>query len=143
MKAPAGAVYAAFMDPDVLMQWLPPPGMRSVLHRFDGGVGGGYALSLFYPEGETRSRGKTTASEDRVEVRFLELAPGQRIVEAVTFVSDDPAFAGTMRIEITFAETAAGTEVTFLCTDLPLGLRPEDNAAGARLSLQQLAQRFE
>jgi len=143
VKASPAAVYAAFMDPDVLMQWLPPPGMRGVLHRFDGRVGGGYVLSLFYSEDETRFRGKTTAKEDRVEVRFLELAPSRRIVEAVTFISDDPGFAGTMRIEIGFAPVAAGTEVTFLCSNLPPGLKPEDNVAGTRLSLQQLAKRFE
>ena len=143
VKASPPAVYAAFMDPDVLMQWLPPPGMRGVLHRFDGRVGGGYVLSLFYSEEETRFRGKTADREDRIEVRFLELDPARRIVEAVTFVSDDPVFAGEMRVEIGFAAVPAGTEVIFRCTDLPPGLKPDDNATGTRLSLQQLADRFE
>jgi hypothetical protein len=31
------------------------------------------------------------------------------------------------------------TTVTFHCANLPPGLRPEDNEAGTRLSLEQLA----
>jgi hypothetical protein len=30
-----------------------------------------------------------------------------------------------------------------LCENLPPGLRPQDNEAGSRLSLEQLARRFE
>ncbi|HEV7992355.1 MAG TPA: hypothetical protein VGP25_11065 [Gemmatimonadaceae bacterium] len=37
----------------------------------------------------------------------------------------------------------AGTEVTMPFEHLPGGLRPEDNDEGARLSLAQLARRFE
>ena len=40
-------------------------------------------------------------------------------------------------------EVPGGTEVTLLFTNLPPGLRPEDNDAGAELSLEQLARRFE
>ncbi|HEY4163068.1 MAG TPA: hypothetical protein VGM59_08395 [Dongiaceae bacterium] len=65
------------------------------------------------------------------------------MVEAVTFDSPDPAFAGEMRIEIIFGAVSGGTEVTFLFTNLPPGVRAEDNEAGTRLSLEQLARRFE
>jgi len=44
---------------------------------------------------------------------------------------------------VTFREVPGGTEVTFTCTNLPPGLRAEDNEAGTRLSLAQLARRFE
>jgi uncharacterized protein YndB with AHSA1/START domain len=44
---------------------------------------------------------------------------------------------------VTFEEVSGGTEVTFLCRNLPPGLRAEDNEAGSRLSLEQLARRFE
>jgi uncharacterized protein YndB with AHSA1/START domain len=73
----------------------------------------------------------------------VELVPPRRIVEAVTFDSADPAFSGEMTIEVTFQAVAGGTEVTFLCKNLPPGLRAEDNEAGTRLSLEQLACRFE
>lgn len=76
-------------------------------------------------------------------VRFVELVPPRRIVEAVSFVTADPAFHGEMTIVVTFEDVPGGTEVTFLFENLPPGPRAEDNETGARLSLDQLARRFE
>jgi uncharacterized protein YndB with AHSA1/START domain len=143
IKAQPKALYAAFMDPAELVAWLPPAEMTGEIHAFDARVGGGYRMSLFYPPNERSVRGKTTDSEDRVIVRFVELAPPRRIVEAVSFVTTDPAFFGEMTIVVTFYEVPGGTEVVFSCEDLPPGLRPQDNEAGSRLSLEQLARRFE
>jgi len=78
-----------------------------------------------------------------VNVRFLELAAPYRIVEAVGFVTADPAFFGEMTLIATFEEGSGGTEVTLVFKNLPPGLRTKDNAAGSRLSLEQLARRFE
>lgn len=136
-------VYAAFMDPAALAEWLPPAEMTGVVHAFDGRVGGGYSMSLFYPPDEREFRGKTAEREDRVEVRFVDLEPRRRIVESVTFVTADPALMGEMTMIVSLDEVPGGTEVTITCTDLPPGLRPEDNEAGSRLSLDQLARRFE
>ena len=143
VKAPPASVYDAFLDPSALVQWLPPGDMTGEIDAFDGRVGGGYRMSLFYPSSERRFRGKTSAREDRVEVRFLELTPPLRIVEAVRFVSADPAFCGEMRMIVTLEPVPGGTEVTLVFENLPPGLRPEDNEAGARISLDQLARRFE
>ncbi|WP_256378590.1 SRPBCC domain-containing protein [Nordella sp. HKS 07] len=76
-------------------------------------------------------------------VRSIELRPARRIVEAVTFHSADPAFAGEMRVEIRFDDVPGGTEVTFISSDIPAGIRPEDNDEGTRLSLEQLARYVE
>jgi uncharacterized protein YndB with AHSA1/START domain len=100
-------------------------------------------MSLFFPPTERSFRGKTSDREDMVTVRFLELAPPRRIVEAVNFVTTDPAFLGEMTIVVTLEEVSGGTEVTFLCENLPPGLRAEDNEAGSRLSLEKLARRFD
>lgn len=143
IRASPAAIYAAFVDPAALVAWLPPAGMTSTLHAFDARVGGGYEMSLYYPPDEHRFRGKTTAREDRVVVRFVELAPPRRIVEAVRFVSDDPAFGGEMTHTVTLEPTADGTAVTLAFDGLPPGLRPEDNDAGAQLSLAQLARYVE
>ncbi|HEY2065803.1 MAG TPA: SRPBCC domain-containing protein [Gemmatimonadaceae bacterium] len=143
IKARPEEVYTAFVDPAVLVAWLPPAEMTGVIHEFDARVGGGYRMSLFYPPTERRFRGKTTEKEDMVRVRFVELTPPRRIVEAVTFVTDDPAFAGEMTHTVTFDPVPGGTEVTLRFENLPPGLRPEDNDAGARLSLEQLARYFE
>ena len=100
-------------------------------------------MSLFYPPTERSSRGKTAKGEDRVSVRFVELVPPRRIVETVGFHSADPALLGEMTLVATFEPVPGGTNVTMLFENLPPGLRPEDNEAGARLSLEQLARRFE
>jgi hypothetical protein len=48
-----------------------------------------------------------------------------------------------MTLTATFDEVSGGTEVTLVFTNLPPGVRAEDNDAGSRLSLEQLARRFE
>jgi uncharacterized protein YndB with AHSA1/START domain len=139
IAASPAALYTAFMDPEALVDWLPPGNMTGHIHAFNPTVGGGYQMSLFYPLEEKSHRGKTRENKDLVTVRFEELTPPRRIVETVRFHSDDPAFQGTMTCVINFDEVASETEVTFLCNNLPPGLRPEDNEAGCRLSLEQLA----
>jgi uncharacterized protein YndB with AHSA1/START domain len=143
VRARPRQVYEAFVDPVALVSWLPPAGMTGRMHAFDARVGGGYEMSLFYAPDARDVRGKTGGKEDRVRVRFVELAPPRRIVEAVRFVTEDPALLGEMTLTVTLEELAGGTEVTLAFDELPPGLRPEDNDAGARMSLQQLARRFE
>lgn len=143
IRAGREELYAAFLDPAALIDWLPPAEMTGEIHEFDARVGGGYRMSLFYPPDERTFRGKTSDREDMVNVRFVELTPPRRIVEAVSFVTADPAICGEMTMTATFEEVAGGTEVTLVFKNLPPGLRPEDNEAGSRLSLEQLARRFE
>ena len=40
---------------------------------------------------------------------------------------------------VTFAESDGGTDVTIVCEHIPAGIRPEDNEAGCRSSLEKLA----
>ena len=143
VKASPERVYRAFVDPAELVAWLPPGEMTGQIHAFDARVGGGYVMSLFYPASETEGRGKTSEREDRVRVRFVELTPPQLIVEAVTFDSDDSAFAGEMTLTVTIEPVPDGAKVTMLFENLPPGLRPEDNELGARQSLDQLARHLE
>jgi hypothetical protein len=51
--------------------------------------------------------------------------------------------SGEMTLTATFEEVAGGTEVTPVFKNPPPGLRAEDNEAGSRLSLAQLARRSE
>jgi len=143
IKARPEDLYDAFVDPKALVEWLPPAEMTGEIHAFDARVGGGYRMSLYYPEEEKVFRGKTAEREDRVEVRFVELARPRKIVEAIDFVTDDPALKGEMTMTATFKKTSGGTEATLVFENLPPGLQPLDNDAGARLSLDQLARRFE
>jgi uncharacterized protein YndB with AHSA1/START domain len=143
IRARPAELYAAFLDPTALVDWLPPAEMTGEIHEFDARVGGGYRMSLFYPPDERSLRAKTSDGEDMVKVRFVELTPPRRIVEAVSFVTTDPAFFREMTMTATFEEVSGGTEVTLVCKNLPPGLRAEDNEAGVRLSLAQLARRCE
>lgn len=143
VAAPREAIYSAFIDRDLLLAWLPPAGMTGRFHEFDARVGGGYRMSLYYPESEHTFHGKATDNEDVVEVRFVEMAPPSRIVEAIRFVSDDAAFAGEMTLIATIEEAAGGSDVTLEFRNIPHGIRPEDNDAGARSSLENLARLLE
>jgi uncharacterized protein YndB with AHSA1/START domain len=143
IRARPEELYAAFLDPTALIEWLPPAEMTGEIHEFDARVGGGYRMSLFYPPSERAFRGKTSDGQDMVNARFVELEFPRKIVEAVSFVTADPAFFGEMTMIATFEEVSGGTEVALVFANLPPGLRAEDNEAGARLSLEQLARRFE
>lgn len=139
IPAPRDAVWRAFTEPDALERWQAPGDMTGKVHEWDLRVGGGYRMSLFYPESEPEGRGKTTGREDRYTARFLELEPPRRIVEAIVFDSADPAFGGEMTLTISLEEQDAGTLVTLDFENLPSGVRREDNDAGSRSSLEKLA----
>ena len=143
ITAPRETIFRAFTDPAALAVWLSPGEMTAQVHAFDGRVGGGYRMSLVYPASEPDARGKTAEREDRFTARFVELAPPARIVQAITFDSADPAFAGEMTMVVTLAERDSGTEVTILFEHIPPGIRPEDNDAGTRSSLEKLARYVE
>lgn len=143
IKASPEILYRAFTDPAALEVWRVPGEMTGRVHRFDGRVGGGYEMSLFYPESDEASRGKTAGREDRFTARFVELTPGRRIVEAIRFDSADPAFSGEMLMAVTLEEEAGGTRVTIEFENIPPGIRPEDNEAGTESSLKKLARLVE
>jgi uncharacterized protein YndB with AHSA1/START domain len=143
IKAPREALYRAFTDPAALAVWLSPGEMTGKVHEFDARVGGGYRMSLFYPPSEQLYRGKTSEREDRFTARFVELSPPTRIVQAICFDSADPAFSGEMTMVVTFEDGDGGTEVTILFENIPSGIRPEDNEAGSRSSLEKLARYVE
>jgi len=131
-------VYAALVDPDALVIWLPPEGMTARFERFDARPGGSYRLVLTYPDGGT-SRGKATADSDVVEARFVDLVPATRVVQAVDFESDDPSFAGTMTMTWELHPTVDGTVVEIKADDVPVGISADEHAAGMASSLANLA----
>ena len=139
IKAPRRTIYQAFLDPQALVSWLPPAGMKGRVYEFDVRAGGAYRMSLTYVESGHSPRGKTSDHTDVVRGRFLELIPDERIVQRIEFESEDPAFAGPMTIKWTLADVPGGTEVTVLCENAPEGIRPNDHEAGIRSTLENLA----
>ena len=138
IAAPVGRVYAALTDREALEGWLPPEGMTGRFEVFDPTPGGSYRLVLTY-EDPSGAPGKATADADVVEARFVELVPDERVVQAVDFVSDDPAFAGTMTMTWLVTAVEGGTRVDITAQDVPGGISPEDHAAGMSSSLANLA----
>jgi uncharacterized protein YndB with AHSA1/START domain len=139
LDAPPDRVYDALLDPDALLNWLPPAGMTGRFERYDARPGGGYRLVLTYAD-PAASPGKTTSDSDAVEATFVELVPGERVVQAVQFDSDDPAYAGTMTMTWTLTPVGEGTEVEVRADDVPAGISAGDHAAGLASSLANLAQ---
>lgn len=142
IKAAPEVVYRALTDPAALAVWRAPGEMTGKVHHFDGRTGGGYTMSLYYPASEEIARGKTAGREDRYTSRFVELTP-HKIVEVITFDSDDPAFSGEMMMEVTWKAEEGGTLVTIAFDNLPAGIRPEDNEEGTQSALAKLARYVE
>jgi uncharacterized protein YndB with AHSA1/START domain len=138
VPAPPDRVYAALVDPDALTAWLPPEGMTGRIERFDPRPGGSYRMVLTYADASA-APGKAAADTDVVDARFVDVVPGVRIVQAVDFVSDDPAYAGTMTMTWELTEVDGGTLVEIRADNVPPGISAEDHAAGLASSLANLA----
>jgi uncharacterized protein YndB with AHSA1/START domain len=142
IAAPLERVYAALVDPEALEAWLPPDGMSARFERFDARPGGSYRMVLTFADASAEP-GKATADSDIVEARFVDIVPGARVVQAVDFVSDDPAYAGTMTMTWAVTAVDAGTRVDIRADDVPDGISAEDHAAGLTSSLTNLAAHLE
>lgn len=138
IRASAAPIYRALTDGEARGAWLPPEGMTARIEGFDPSPGGGYRMVLTY-EDAGGGRGKSSEDSDVVECRFLELVPGERVVESVRFESEDTLFAGTMTMTWTLAGVPGGTEVRVTAADVPEGISAEDHRAGMTSSLENLA----
>lgn len=140
IRASKEDLYDAFMRPEALLKWQAPGDMKAKIHSFDLRVGGGYDMSLYYPPTAQDVKGKTNDSEDRFNVRFVELVSGEKIVALINFDTTHPEFAGEMTMTVTFESKAEGVLVTIEFLNLPAGIKPADNEAGTESSLEKLAE---
>lgn len=138
VAASVSRVFKALIDRGDLLAWLPPRGMTGVFDQFDPAPGGSYRLVLTYDDARD-APGKSSADSDIVEVRYLDIVPDDRVVQAVDFVADDPAFAGTMTMTWSVQEVDGGTLVEITADDVPEGISAEEHAAGLASSLKNLA----
>ena len=138
IRADPERVFPALVDAEALSRWLPPAGMSGRFEKFVAVPGGSYRLVLTYDD-DTAAVGKTTSSSDVVEARFVDIVPDERVVQAVDFVSDDPAFAGTMTMTWELSAEGSGTRVELRAEDVPSGISREDHETGMASSLANLA----
>jgi uncharacterized protein YndB with AHSA1/START domain len=139
IAAPPERIYAAFIDAEALMAWLPPAGMTGRVLELEAREGGQYRIELRYGEQTADGAGKTTGRTDVSKGRFVELVPGQRIKQSVEFESNDPAFAGEMMMTWSFRATPPGTMVTVTAENVPSSISKADHDAGMTSSLENLA----
>lgn len=141
IKADLSKVFYALSSPDAIVKWQVPGDMTGKIHFFDFKVGGGYSMSLYYPADE--GIGKTENNEDRFTSKFLEIENNKKIVESVTFESQDEDFAGEMLMQIDLKKVETGTAVTFTFKNIPKGINPKDNEEGTKSSLEKLTKLLE
>lgn len=141
VKARPSDVYRALVDADAIVKWRVPDGMTGEVHEFDGREGGAFRISLTYdaPTGA----GKSSAHTDTYHGRFVELVPGERVVEVFEFETDDPALRGEMTMTTTLTEAGGGTEVLIVHEGMPDTVPAADNETGTRMALDNLAELVE
>jgi uncharacterized protein YndB with AHSA1/START domain len=136
VAASPDAVFAALVDVEARTAWLPPRGMTGRFTWFDARPGGGYRLVLTYDDADVA--GKSHDNADVVEVRFTAVREPVEVVEEADFVSDDPAFAGTMTMTWSLESVGAGTLVTITATDVPDGISSAEHAQAFASTLDNL-----
>lgn len=135
IRATTQSIYRAFLSEEAILRWLPPKGAHGALDRFEPYEGGRFRLTLTFDS----AAGKSSAQTDVVEGRFIRLEADRQVVMAVAFMSDDPAYAGTMTMSWQLEAVPHGTCVTFEAAHVPVGISQEDHEAGMRSSLENLA----
>ena len=138
IKASRARVYDAFIDREAVLRWLPPAGARGSMEAFDARPGGAFRMTLVFDD-SAAAKAKTSANSDTVEGKFVNLIAPELIVQQFEFVSDDPAFAGTMTMTWTLFDTPFGTLVTVAATNVPVGVSAEEHKAAMGSSLANLA----
>ena len=138
MQASPEAIYQAFVEPGAMERWLPPSDMTGEMLHFEFHEGGTYRMRLTYMD-QQAGQGKTTETSDEMEVRLTRLEPSHRIEQNVVFESDDPAFAGIMRMVWTFEPEGSGALVTVRAENVPAGIKSEDHEAAMKSTLDNLA----
>jgi uncharacterized protein YndB with AHSA1/START domain len=129
--------YRAFADPGAMEQWMAPAGMLARMVHFDFREGGSYRMRLTYLD-PGAGRGKASVDSDEVQVRLVSITEGKEIQQEVVFESQDPSFAGVMRMTWTFEPGDRGTLVTVRAENVPAGIRREDHEVGMHSTLENL-----
>jgi uncharacterized protein YndB with AHSA1/START domain len=137
VAADRATVYAALLDPGAVARWRVPAGMTGEVHELDARVGGRIRMSLTYDD--PAAAGKSGGATDTYSGTYVELVPGARVVEQVTFESDDPDLDGTITMTTTLRDADGGTEVEIRMDGLPDAVPPDQNELGSRMALEALA----
>jgi pyroglutamyl-peptidase I len=136
VTAPPERVYEALLDANALRQWLAPDGATATIEEFDGREGGGFRAVLRFDRPVDAKSGEDI---DASRVTFVELVPGELVVQRVTFETAAERFGGDMLMTWRMQRVEAGTRVTVAASDVPSGIAPADHELGLGQSLAKLA----
>ncbi|MGR3323605.1 MAG: SRPBCC domain-containing protein [Pseudooceanicola sp.] len=138
LSAPPAACHAAWLDPEALARWLPPPGMRGAVEVLEPREGGRFRIVLTLEAGPS-SAAKSTADSDVIEGRFVTLDPPEIVAFDSVFESDRAEFAGTMRMTWRFSAAAdGGTEAEVTADNVPPGIDRIVHETALGMSLENL-----
>lgn len=141
IEATPEIIFAAMTSAEALVNWLPPTGMSGEMLAFDPRPGGHYRMVLRYDDAGIA--GKSGGNEDVVDVRYTDLVPGALVAQEVDFVSEDPAFSGTMVMNWIIEDRPEGALVTIRAEHVPEGISAENHQEGLTASLDNLARYVE
>lgn len=128
LTAPPERVYRAFLEPDAMVQWLPPDGFTARVESYDAQVGGRFRMSFtHFGSGNTHHFGG----------EFLELVPHRLIRYNDSF--DHPSLPGTIEVTVKLAAVSCGTELHIEQAGIPDLIPPEQCYLGWQQSLENLA----
>jgi uncharacterized protein YndB with AHSA1/START domain len=132
LRAPAGRVYRAFLEPDAMAKWLPPYGFTCKVHSMDAKVGGRYRMSFTnFNTGQSHAFGG----------EYVELVPNELIRYTDRF--EDPSMPGEIQVTISLRKVVCGTELQITQSGLPAVIPVELCYLGWQESLLQLARLVE
>jgi uncharacterized protein YndB with AHSA1/START domain len=121
-------VYAAWIDPKIMMRWYCPAGFTNVIHQADGRVGGGYRIEMRKPDGGVHL----------VHGTYKELVPAKRIVFTWRWETSE---LDTL-VTVDLAPEGKGTKLTLTHEQLPDAKSRDSHAKGWVGCLDHLSQAF-
>lgn len=142
IQASPERLFAACLDPEQFIKWLPPEGMTGEIEEFHPYEGGTFRIRLTYTANEV-DYGKSGEHTDISTGRFIEIVPNKRFVQAVVFQSSDPQYAGEMKQTWTFESQGKRTLVSVRAENVPPGIQQEDHLVGMNSTLENLEKYLE
>lgn len=136
INASAQKIYQALTTAQAVEQWLPPAGATGQVHAFEPFPGGRFEILLRFADA---GHGEALSDSDVSRGRFISLTPGQSVVHAASFESDDPAFADEMIISWFMFERGERTLLRVQAENVPQGIDAQGHRMGLESSLENLA----
>lgn len=139
IAASPNKVYRALLNPEGIAKWGAPQGMEGEFYAFEPREGGTFLMALIYDAPDPEHDGQMFAQSQVIEGRFLRLVPNRRVVESLSFASNDPSLKGEMTVTTTIAPEGDGTLVTMSFENAPEAIRAWEQQKGLHAALQKLA----